>query len=257
MSLEAKNIHVELGGRSVLDEASLEIKKGEIVAVAGANGAGKSTLLRAMAGLRAPKEGTVAIEGRDIRLLDRRALAREIAYLPQDRIVHWPVSVRTLVGLGRLPHRAPSAAESEKDCTAINAAMSAMDIDRFATRATTELSGGERARVLLARALAQEARFLIADEPASGLDPAHGLQLFQHFVRLARAGKGIAVALHDLSLAVRFCDRVALLKDGKVMVCGAPSDVVTEPHLAAAYGIRATIGHIDDLPVVLPVAPLP
>ena len=257
MTLEANGIHVELGGRTVLDNASLDIKRGEIVAVAGANGAGKSTLLRAMAGLRPPKSGAVAIDDGNIRFLDRRALARKIAYLPQDRIIHWPVTVRTRVGLGRLPHRAPSAAESEKDCAAIDAAMQAMDIDHFAARTTTELSGGERARVLLARALAQEACFLIADEPASGLDPAHGLQLFQHFVRLAKAGKGVIVALHDLSLAVRFCNRVALLKDGKVMVCGPPGDVVTEAHLAAAYGIRATIGHIDELPVVLPVAPLP
>lgn len=256
MTLAAQDIHVALGGRPILKGASLALAPGEIVAIAGANGAGKSTLLRALAGLRTPDAGTVSLDGRALAGLERGTLAREIAYLPQDRVVHWPVTVRTLVGLGRLPHRAISAAESAADRDAITSAMAATDVAGFAGRPVTELSGGERARVLLARALAQEARFLIADEPAAGLDPQHELQLFAHLVRLAEMGKGVAVALHDLSLALRFCHRVALLKDGKVMADGPAGDVVTESNLAAAYGIRATLGRVDGLPVVLPVAPL-
>lgn len=256
MTLAARNISVALSGRRVLNGVMLSAHPGEILAIAGPNGAGKSTLLRALAGLLVPEAGAIEIDGAPVGALEPRELARAVAYLPQDRVVHWSVSVRTLVGLGRLPHRPPSAAESDADREAILAAMKAMDIDRFAGRPVTRLSGGERGRVLLARALAQEARFLIADEPAAGLDPAHGLLLFGHFVRLAAEGKGIVVALHDLSLALRFCHRLALVKDGEVMAVGAPGDIVTEDNLARAYGISARLGSIDGLPVVLPVSPL-
>lgn len=256
MTLEAHDIRVSLASRTILNRASLTLKPGEIVAVAGPNGAGKSTLLRVLAGLRRPDYGTVTLDGHPLAASSPRDLARAIAYLPQERTVHWPVTVRTLVGLGRLPHRTSVAAEGAADRAAIEAAMAATDVTLFADRPVNELSGGERARVLLARALAQEARYLIADEPAAGLDPAHGLHLFQHLVRLAADGKGIAVALHDLSLAIRFCHRVALVKGGEVMASGTPSDVMTERNLAAAYGIRAALGRVEGLPVVLPVSPL-
>lgn len=257
MTLAARDVRVDLSGQKILHGVSISIAPGEIVAIAGANGAGKSTLLRTMAGLKRPREGVVEVDGRPLDALDRRTLAREIAYLPQDRTVHWPVTVEMAVGLGRLPHRNASAAEGDTDRMAIASAMTAMDVERFAKRSITELSGGERARVLLARALAQEARFLLADEPAAGLDPAHGLLLFAHLARLAAEGKGVAVALHDLSFALRFATRVALLKDGRVMADGSPGDIVTEENLAAVYGIRATLGRIGGLPFVLPVEPLP
>jgi iron complex transport system ATP-binding protein len=257
LSLAARDVHLALSGRPALDGASLAVGPGEIVAVVGPNGAGKSTLLRVLAGLAVPDAGSVTLDERSVAGWDRRALGRTIAYLPQDRTVHWPVSVRTLVGLGRLPHHARSAADAALDVAAIERAMLAADVAAFADRPVTELSGGERARVLLARALAQEARFLLADEPAAGLDPAHALRLFAHLGRLAGEGKGVAVALHDLSLALRFCHRVALVKDGRVMAYGPPGAVVTETNLAAAYGIAATLSRVNGLPVVVPVSPLP
>jgi iron complex transport system ATP-binding protein len=132
-----------------------------------------------------------------------------------------------------------------------------MDIADFAERPVAELSGGERARVLVARALAQEAAVLVADEPTAGLDPAHALALFGHFRRLAAEGRAVVVALHDLSLAARFADRVLLLRDGRALAEGAPRAVLTPDVLAATYGIRATLAEIEGLPVVLPVEPLP
>ena len=253
MSLAAKDIHVALGGRPVLHGISLAVAAGEIVAVVGPNGAGKSTLLKALAGLRAPAAGAFTYEDRDVASMDRRGLGRLVAYLPQDRVVHWPMRVRSVVALGRLVHRG----EGTQDDSAIAAALAAMDVAGFAERSVAELSGGERARVLVARALAQEAVVLLADEPTAGLDPAHALALFGHFRQLAGAGRSVLVALHDLSLAARFADRVLLLRDGRALAEGPPRVVFTPPNLAAAYGIRATVAEIEGLPVVLPVEPLP
>jgi iron complex transport system ATP-binding protein len=256
-TLEARAVGVWLGGCRVLDGVDLAVEAGEIVAVIGANGAGKSTLLKVMAGLIAPREGTVAVGGRPLADFDRRALAREIAYLPQERAVHWPLTVRRLVALGRLPFRAPIAGPSPDDLAAVDEAMAAMDVTAFADRPVTELSGGERARVLLARALAQRPRFLVADEPSTGLDPAHGLALFAQFVRMAAVQRAVVVALHDLTLAARYCHRVLLLKDGTALAQGSPRDVLTPDRLAQAYGVRATVAEIEGRPVVLPIEPLP
>lgn len=256
-TLNARGVGVRLGARPVLRGIDLAVTPGEIVAVIGANGAGKSTLLKAMSGLIAPDEGVVMLGGQPLAELDARALGREIAYLPQERAVHWPLTVRRLVALGRLPFRSRVAAPSLEDRDAIEEAMAAMDVTAFADRAVTELSGGERARVLLARALAQRPRFLVADEPTTGLDPAHGLTLFAQFVRMAAEGRAVVVALHDLSLAARYCDRALLLKDGTTLALGTARAVLTPQHLAQAYGVRATVGEIEGRPVVLPIEPLP
>jgi iron complex transport system ATP-binding protein len=256
-TLNARGVGVRLGARRVLRGIDLSVTSGEIVAVIGANGAGKSTLLKAMSGLIAPDDGVVTLGGQPLAELDARALGREIAYLPQERAVHWPLTVRRLVALGRLPFRSRVAAPSLEDRDAIEEAMAAMDVTAFADRAVTELSGGERARVLLARALAQRPRFLVADEPTTGLDPAHGLTLFAQFVRMAAEGRAVVVALHDLSLAARYCDRALLLKDGTTLALGTARAVLTPQHLAQAYGVRATVGEIEGRPVVLPIEPLP
>jgi iron complex transport system ATP-binding protein len=255
-ALEARDVGVMLGGRRVLHGVGLTVHPGEIVAVIGANGAGKSTLLKVLAGLIAPDAGAVALGGAPFSQLTTRALGREIAYLPQERAVHWPLTVRRLVGLGRLPFRASTAAPSAEDRDAVEEAMAATDVAAFAERAVTELSGGERARVLLARALAQRPRFLVADEPTTGLDPAHGLSLFAQFVRMTAAKRAVIVALHDLSLAARYCHRILLLQQGSALAFGTPHDVLTPAMLAEAYGVRATVGEIEGKPVVLPIEPL-
>lgn len=249
--LTARRVSVRLGARQVLTSVDLAIAPGEVVAIVGPNGAGKSTLLRALAGFVAPDAGGITLGSRDIGAIATAERARAIAYLPQDRIVHWPLSVEAVVGLGRLPHRRAGLAGAERDRLAVAEALKAMDVAAFAARSVTELSGGERARVLLARALAQEARLLLADEPTAGLDPAHALSLFAHFTRLAGEGRGIAVALHDLSLAARFCHRVLMLRDGSVVAQGTPADVLTPANLARTYGVRASLSEVDGIPVVV------
>lgn len=260
MTLEARELRVESDGRAVLGGINLEVGPGEIVAVAGPNGAGKSTLLRALAGVGSDPGlvpgGEVLLDGQPVQTMDLRARGCAIAYLPQERVVHWPLSVERVVSLGRLPHGSGPRGLSPRDRTAVEAALSAMDIASFRHRAVSRLSGGERARVLLGRALAQEARILIADEPTAGLDPAHALELFGHFGRLAAEGRSVVVALHDLSLAWRFCHRLVLLKAGVVRAMGPPAEVLTIETLAAVYDMRAAIGRIGDIPVVVAAEPL-
>ncbi|MET0569314.1 MAG: ABC transporter ATP-binding protein [Hyphomicrobiaceae bacterium] len=250
MSLDAKSVTVRLAARTILDAASCRAERGRITAIIGPNGAGKSTLLRAMAGLLPLERGAVEIDGRALSSFDRRDLARQIAYLPQDRTVHWPLAARAIVGLGRLPHRGGSASDS-----AIDGAMRAMDVLALADRPISQLSGGEQARVLVARALAQESGILIADEPTAGLDPAHALELFAIFTRLAAEGRAVVIALHDLTLAARFCHHVVLLVAGRVAASGPTAEVLTPELLSAAFGVSIASGMIEGVPVIVPVAP--
>ena len=252
MSLRAENVSVRLGSRLVVEKLSLDVKPGELVAVAGANGAGKSTTLKLLAGLIAPEAGGVALDGKPLGQFGGAELGRRLAYLPQDRTVHWALKSERVVALGRLPHRSFAAGENEKDRAAIASAMARMDVAEFKDRSVAKLSGGERARVLVARALAQEAEYLVTDEPAAGLDPAHSLALFEELARLAREGHGILTALHDLSFAARFATRLVLLKGGVCLAEGPPARVLSKENLAAAFGIDAVISQISGIPVVLP-----
>ena len=251
--LAGSQLTVSLGGRGVLDGVDFIAEPGTITGLVGPNGAGKSTLLRTLAGLIAPDQGSVTIGGVELGQLARAELARRLAYLPQERIVHWQLPVREVVGLGRLPHRTFAASETARDRTTVETAMRAVEVEALAGRVVTQLSGGELARVLLARALAQEPRVLLADEPAAGLDPAHQIKLFEHLAALARAGATLVIALHDLSLAARYCGRIQVLKEGRSLAAGVPDAVLTPALLKAAYGVTAHVGRIEGVPVVLPL----
>ncbi|MFM9849488.1 MAG: ABC transporter ATP-binding protein [Hyphomicrobiaceae bacterium] len=256
MMLDTRDITVNLAGRLILERVSCRAQAGKITAVIGPNGAGKSTLLRAMAGLLPLEAGSIDFDGRALHSLERTELARSIAYLPQERIVHWPLAVERVVALGRLPYRAGMMPDA-RDHAAVDAAMHTMDVSGLAHRPVSQLSGGERARVLVARALAQESRVLIADEPTAGLDPAHALGLFGTFGQLAAEGRAVIVALHDLTLAARFCHHVVLLVAGRVAADGPAADVLQPAPLSAAFGVTIANGLVADVPVVLAVAPLP
>jgi iron complex transport system ATP-binding protein len=257
MTIEGRGLVVTLGSRRVLSGLDFVARPGEMTAVIGPNGAGKTTLLKVLAGLLTPADGTVLFGGRAIAQWPPHERARLLAYLPQERIVHWALSARAVVALGRLPHQPMGAGESTVDTHAIDAALAAMDIRHLSERPVLEMSGGERARVLVARALAQEPKVLLADEPAAGLDPAHQLALFRHFTTLASEGRTVVVALHDLSLAARFCHRIVLMQSGRSVAAGAPEDVLKIEHLAAVYGIKARYATIEGVPFVLATDVLP
>lgn len=250
MMVMLKNVRLALGDRVVLDAVDITVPKGKVTAVVGPNGAGKSTLLRACAALLVPQHGRITLDGRPLDAYTRAERARAIAYLPQERAVHWPLAARAVVALGRLPH-------DDANAEAIARALAAMDIAHLADRPVSQLSGGERARVLVARALAQEAPLIIADEPTAGLDPAHALALFTLFQRLATEGRTIVVALHDLSLAARFADHIVLLANGRISATGPPGDVLTPQHLQPAFGVTMLCTIVNGLPIVAPVSTLP
>ena len=252
-ALTVESLSVRFGQRRVLDDVSVTVTAGELVGLIGPNGAGKTTLLRACAGLIAAASGRVAIDGTAIGDVERRRLARLIAYLPQDAICHWPMEVGRLVALGRLPHLQPWQRPSGKDASAVGAALALADVRQFVGRNALELSGGERARVLLARALAVEPALLLADEPVSGLDPEHQLRMMEVLRGRVEAGAGVIVTMHDLGLAARFCDRLVLLNAGRIVADGPPESILTPEALATVFRIRADVGEREGRPFVLPM----
>lgn len=250
-AMAATDIEVRAGGRTILDGATIAAGAGRVVALLGPNGAGKSTLMRVMAGLVRPDHGAVTVGGQALTAIPPRDRARRIAWLAQDRTVHWPMPVRAVVALGRLPHIPPGGRFSPADGAAVDAALAAMDVTALADRPVLEISGGERARVLMARALAQSPAILLADEPAAGLDPAHQIALMQHLRRCAASGMCVVAAMHDLSLAARFADDAVLLAGGRTLASGPVREVLTPARLLDVYGVRASIADVDGVPVVV------
>jgi iron complex transport system ATP-binding protein len=218
-----------------LHGVSLSLRSGEVTAICGPNGAGKSTLLACLAGLTLPQAGAAMLDDAPLAALPPEARARAIGYLPQVAEVAWDVSVQTLAGLGRLPWRTGAVV----DAAAVDAALTALDLLPLAYRPVTQLSGGERARALLARVLAGTPRWLLADEPLASLDLAHQLALLTHLRACAAAGMGVVLVLHDLALAMNHADRVVVLDRGNLVADGPPDLALSEPVLAQVWGVNA------------------
>jgi len=239
--IEARDVHFAYRGRPVLRGATLALASGELVCLLGANGAGKSTLLKTMLGLLKPQHGGVMADGRPLGQLARRQLARLVAYVPQVHAAPFPYTVRDVVLMGRLPatgmFRAPGAA----DQAAVAAALGHLGIGHLAGRPYTEVSGGERQLALIARALAQEARLLVMDEPLAGLDYGHQLRLLERLARLAAEGYGVLMTTHDPDQPLSSCDRVALLIDGRIAADGSPEQALTPDAIHSLYGVRVDL----------------
>jgi iron complex transport system ATP-binding protein len=252
--LEAKDISIQFGDRVILNNINFNMMQGEFIGLIGPNGCGKTSLLRTLAGLLPANANKVAILGQCLSDWQRQHLAQKLAYLPQGNESYWSVTVETLVMLGRLPHQNAWTGASAHDREVVQQALVACDVSQFATRTVDTLSGGERARVFLARALAVEPALLLADEPIAGLDPGHQLEVMEKFRSLSASGMGIITVIHDLTLAMRYCDKLVMLGDGKIISQGKPEQVLSAKNVAQCFHITAHTGSTEGIHYIIPIA---
>ena len=256
MKLNAKNVSIRYGdGPMVVHNVSLDAQPGQVTTLLGPNGCGKSTLLKALSRLLTPSEGTVEIDGTPVHQLNAREAAQKVALLPQHPMCPEGLTVGELVERGRHPHRkywwSVSAAGDKK---IISDALSRTNTAELAGRNVSELSGGQRQRVWMAMVLAQDTPVVLLDEPTTFLDPAHAIEVLELARGLAADGKTVIMVLHDLMLAGQYSDRLVVLKDGRQIVAGEPSEALTADVLREAYGLDAEVWEDPrgNSPVIVP-----
>ncbi len=257
VSLHARTLNFECDGSPILQQVDVSIHAGEFVGLIGPNGAGKSSLLRIMAGLLTADSGSVEVNAgqqspQRLSAIPATQRAQLLAYLPQHEIPAWPLEVEHLVGLGRAPWHKPLSGKTVQDREAIERALTLTELIHLRQRRVTSLSGGELQRALLARVFAGEPNIILADEPIAALDPYHQLHMMELLAEHAQQGGSVMAALHDLSVAARFCSRLILLHHGKVVAEGNPITVLTTENLAQVYGIEAYVDCRDDGVVIIP-----
>ncbi|MEO1966323.1 ABC transporter ATP-binding protein [Hyphomonas sp.] len=239
--LLTKDLSVKAGATTLVNGANLQLVPGELVALLGPNGAGKTSLLKAALGLEKRSAGFARLDGSDSAKLSPIERARRVAYLPQQRPLAWPNTVRDVVALGRYAYGAAPGHLSPEDAAAVDQAIKRCDLTELTDRQTDTLSGGELARVHCARAFAADAPLLVADEPVAALDPRHQFRIMDIVREYVDGGCGALVVLHDISLAARYATRIVWMKDSCIIADGAPEDTLTPERLADIYGVRATV----------------
>ena len=251
--IRTHEVTVELEGARVLDGVTLDVVPGEVLVLVGPNGAGKSTLLGVLSGERRPTSGSVTYGDRELSSIRPAELARLRSVLTQENTVSFPFRVVEVVAMGRAPWA--RTIEGRDDITAVTEAMDAADIRHLADRRYTSLSGGEKARVSLARVLAQGAPAIFLDEPTAALDLRHQEEVMRLARGLADAGRAVVVVLHDLSLASAYADRLALVAAGRLEALGSPAEVLTEERVERVYGLPVELHLVAGRPVVVPTRP--
>ena len=246
--LVARGVRHAFGATAVLDGVDLELPRGRLLVVVGPNGAGKTTLLRVLAGTLLPDHGEVRLAGVPLDGLSRREVAQRLAVVPQESLVPFPFLVREMVALGRAPFLGPLGREGASDVALTERALAELELEPFAERAYPTLSGGEKQRVLLARALVQNVPTWLLDEPTAHMDLGHRLHCWEWLRGWLAAApeRGCLLVTHDLVLAARFADELVLLERGRVAARGAPRDVLTPDRIAAVYGVEARVGVDED-----------
>lgn len=240
--LQARGVALTRHGRAIVKGIDLDVRRGEMLGLIGPNGAGKSTLMRVLAGIARPTGGTVRFEGRPLDSYSDRERGRKIAVMQQTPHLGFAFPVADVVAMGRYPHKPRLAPLDEQDRRAIRRAMETAGVDTLAHRMITTLSGGEKQRAFLARALAQEPELLFLDEPTANLDVRYQLEILTLIRRLNReTGLTVVIAIHDLGLALRFCDRLAVLSRGELAATGPAADVLSEELIAGVFGVRAKV----------------
>lgn len=239
MKVQAKNISLRYNTCPVLDQVDFEIAEGELVGLIGPNGAGKTSLLKILAGIQQPDNGELLIDDTPLDEVNRKTLAKKMAYLEQGAPAYWPLTVQRVIELGRMPHQNPWQALTDEDHDIIEKAMVTADVHLLRNRTVTTLSGGERLRVMLARIFATQPNVILADEPIAALDPYHQLQTMELLKQHCKQGGSCVVVLHDLNMAARFCDRLALLNLGELVQDSHPEALLSSNNIEKVYGIRA------------------
>lgn len=237
MKLVLKKAGIRIEGRWLVRGVSLTIEPERVTAVVGPNGSGKSTVLRMLAGLWHPTEGNAELDGESLDRMPRRMIARQVAYLAQSTHIGFAFTVREIVRMGRHPHIGRFESPGPADEASVEAALKRADVAHLADRPVNELSGGERQRVLMARCLATEADAIVFDEPTANLDIDHSLEALQLLKQLAREGKAVAVALHDLNSVSRWADEVALLRGGHLAACDSVEKVLRDDLIESVFGV--------------------
>ncbi len=240
--LQASQLNLGYNRKTIVQEFNLAIPSKTILGLVGPNGSGKTTILRALAGLLQPRAGVVLVQGESLTQLDSRKRARRIAWVPQRESLVWSLSVEEAVQLGRAPHRGWFLPYTAQDHRMVDWAIDLTELNDLKDRPIDQLSGGEFQRVLIARALAQEPEILLLDEPTTNLDIHHQIQLLDLIRRLTNKKElTVVLAIHDLNLAVRYCDQLILLHDGQQKGVGEPEKVLTEDNLQTVFGIKAKL----------------
>lgn len=254
-AIDARALCFRYAQKLVVEDVSVALAPGEMLGVIGPNGSGKSTLLRLLSGVLQPSRGEIRVHDRPLTGYGRRELGRAIAVVPQDTLIEFPFSVTEVVLMGRSPHLGGFAFEGDRDLEVARAAMARAGVLELADRSIHELSGGERQRVVLARALAQEADILLLDEPGAFLDIRHAVEIYDLLHDLQGEGKSVLTVLHDLNLAALYCDRVVLLKAGRVVRAGTPVEVITYRTLVEVYETEVYVD-TNDITGAVNVLPL-
>ncbi|MDR5867373.1 ABC transporter ATP-binding protein [Halomonas koreensis] len=239
--LQAASLSLSHGRTPIIEDLAVELPPGRVTAIVGPNGCGKSTLLAGLARLHAPDRGAVLLDGRDIRRLPARELARRLALLPQEATAPEGLTVGDLIRFGRQPHQGWLRQWSEEDRQAVAEALAAAGLEALAERPLEALSGGQRQRAWIAMTIAQRTPLLLLDEPTSALDLGHQLEVFELVRRLAADGRTLALVLHDLASACRYADHLVAMRDGRVVAQGPPAEVVTEALVHELYGVACTL----------------
>lgn len=236
-TITAHGVSAEIDNRTIVSDCSFTLNAGQFIAIVGPNGAGKSTLLRVLAGV-IPYRGALRFAGEELAKMNLAARARGIAYLPQNGGVYWPMRVRDIVALGRLPFGATLQRLSPSDTILVERAMEDCNVTEFAERSAPSLSGGELSRVLLARLIASDAPIILADEPAASLDPAHQIAVMQLLERKAAEGKTVVAISHDIALAARYAERMIVMEDGRIAAADTPTALLDSGILERIFRIR-------------------
>jgi iron complex transport system ATP-binding protein len=239
--LLTRDLTVIAGKATLVRSATLSLRTGELVALLGPNGAGKTSLLRSALGLEKRASGFALLNGEDSERLSPMQRARQVAYLPQQRPLAWPNTVRDVIALGRFAYGAAPGRLSAADAEAVDRAIGLCDLSAFTERQADTLSGGELARVHCARAFAAEAPLLVADEPVAALDPRHQFRIMDMMRTFVNDGGGALVVLHDIALAARYADRMIWMKNAEIVADGSPEETLTTERMAEIYGVRARI----------------